>query len=150
MDRTWEGIRSKHFPKRWKKDCSKSFFPGVTRLSAATPSAWHSGINYPFFSLFLYWKGSIFLTHLQTLYPWFLKISSFWSIIKRHSNALSPIGPKLFWTVQIVLDRCKLFWLSPNSCGKVQIRLFWTKFYNLDLFKMIWTQPKWIGPVQNN
>ena len=60
------------------------------------------------------------------------------------------LGPKSFWTVQIVLDGYKLFWSGPNHFGQVQIRLLWTNFYNLDLSKMIWTRPKWIGPVQNN
>ena len=40
------------------------------------------------------------------------------------------IGPKLFWTNQIVLDEYKSFW-------QVQIRLFRTNFYNLDLSKII-------------
>ena len=60
------------------------------------------------------------------------------------------ICPKLFWTVQIVLDENKLFWLGPNHFGQVQIIFFWTNFYNLDLSNMIWTRPKRIGPVQNN
>ena len=42
------------------------------------------------------------------------------------------IGPKLFWTIQIVLVRSKLFWSGPNHFGQVQIRLSWTNLYNLD------------------
>ena len=63
---------------------------------------------------------------------------------------------KLFWTVQIILDRYKLFGHvqfflpCPKHFGQVQIRLFFTNFYNLDLSKMILTGPKQIGLVQNN
>ena len=49
------------------------------------------------------------------------------------------IGPKIFWTVQIVLDRFKLFWSCPNRFGWVQIILV---RYELDfsgLFFIIWT-----------
>jgi hypothetical protein len=60
------------------------------------------------------------------------------------------IGPKLFWTVQIVLVGSKSFWLGPNHFGQVQIIAFWSNFYNLDLSKMIWTKPKQIGSVQND
>ena len=65
------------------------------------------------------------------------------------------MGPKLFWTIQIVLDGYKLFWSGPNRFGQVQIRLLqagllWTDFYNMDLTKMIWTRPKQIGPVIND
>ena len=31
------------------------------------------------------------------------------------------IGPKLFWTNQIVSDKYKLLWLGPNHFGQVQI-----------------------------
>ena len=58
------------------------------------------------------------------------------------------IGPKLSWTVQIVLAR---FWLGPNPFGQVQIWFFWTNSYNLDLSKMIWTRPiKWLVLDQND
>jgi hypothetical protein len=69
------------------------------------------------------------------------------------------IRPKWFWTVQIVLDGYKLFWLGPIHFGRVQIilvsrqvqiRLFWTNFHSLSLSKMIWTPSKRIGPVQND
>ena len=60
------------------------------------------------------------------------------------------IGPKWFWTVQIVLKEYKLFWSGPNHFGQFQIKIFWTNFYNLDLSKMIWTLPKQIVPVQND
>ena len=52
------------------------------------------------------------------------------------------IGPKRFWTIQIVLDGSKLFWLVPNHFGQVHIRFFWTIFYNLDLTKTNWIRPK--------
>ena len=64
------------------------------------------------------------------------------------------LDPKLFWTIQNVLDhsKCfgrvqivlimsKLFWSGTNHFGQVLIRLFWTNFYDLDLSKMIWTRP---------
>ena len=60
------------------------------------------------------------------------------------------IGPKWFWTLQIVLGGYKLFRLGPNNFGQVKIRFFWTNFYNLDLCNMIWVLPKWIGPAQND
>jgi hypothetical protein len=60
------------------------------------------------------------------------------------------IGPKLFWTVQIVLDWYKLLWLGPNYFGQVQIKLLCTDFYNLDLSKMIWARQKQIGPDHND
>ena len=63
------------------------------------------------------------------------------------------MGPKLFWTIQIVLDGYKLFWSGPNRFGQVRIRLLqagllWTDFYNmdqsdqndLDLTKTNWTR----------
>ena len=52
------------------------------------------------------------------------------------------IGPKLFWTVQIVLDGYKLFWLSPIHFGQVQIDFS-------GLFFIIWTCPKRFGHNQN-
>jgi hypothetical protein len=58
-------------------------------------------------------------------------------------------GPKLFWTIRIVLDGYKLFWSGPNCFGQVQIRLLWTNLYNLDPTKMMWTRPKRIGHNQN-
>jgi hypothetical protein len=59
------------------------------------------------------------------------------------------IGPKLFWTVQNVLDGYTSFLLGPNcfDLGPInfdlaQVRLFWTHIYDLDLTKMNWTYPK--------
>ena len=60
------------------------------------------------------------------------------------------MGPKLFWTDQIVLDNYNLFLSGLNHFGQVQIRLFWTNFYNLDLSKMIWIRPKRIEPAKND
>jgi hypothetical protein len=60
------------------------------------------------------------------------------------------IGPKRFWTIQIVLDGYKLFLSGPNHFGQVQIRLLWTNLYNLDPTKIIWTRPKRIGLDQNH
>ena len=59
------------------------------------------------------------------------------------------LGPKRFWTVQIVLDRHKSFWLGPNHFGQVQIILvrFKLDFYGLILtiwtFKLRSEQKKW-------
>jgi hypothetical protein len=69
------------------------------------------------------------------------------------------IGPKWFWTVQIVLDLSKLFWSCPNRFGRVQIILVRYKldfsglFFlllgtvpnDLDPTKTIGTQPKWFA-----
>ena len=70
------------------------------------------------------------------------------SILKRTLLPCPSIGPKWFWTVQIVLDGFKLFWVGTNHFGQVQIRLFWSDFYNLVLSKMIWTRPEtnWTRP----
>ena len=68
------------------------------------------------------------------------------SLANQSINALS------LWTVQIVLDRCKMFWSSTNSLGRVQIILIRFKldfpgliFHNIDLSKMIWARPKLFG-----
>ena len=58
------------------------------------------------------------------------------------------IGPKLFWTVQIVLVGSRSFW--SNNFVQVQIRLFWTIFYNLYLTKTNWTCPKQFVLDQNH
>ena len=50
------------------------------------------------------------------------------------------ICSNLFWTVGIVLNGYKLFWMCPNH--------FRYGFYVLVF--LIWTQPKQIGPVLNN
>ena len=52
------------------------------------------------------------------------------------------IGPKWFWTIQIVLVGSKLFWWSSNHFGQVKLDFPW-------LFFIIWTFPKWFGPNQN-
>ena len=60
------------------------------------------------------------------------------------------IGPKWFWTAQIVFVGYKSFWSGTNYFGQVQIRLFWTIFHNLDLCKIIWTRIEQIGAIQND
>ena len=60
------------------------------------------------------------------------------------------IGPKWFWTAQIVFVGYKSFWSGTNHFGQVQIRLFWTNFHNLDLCKIIWTRIEQIGAIQND
>ena len=70
------------------------------------------------------------------------------------------IGPKWFWTVQIVLDGYKLFWSGPirfgqaqiilDRFGQVQIIKISPEKSNLNLTKMIWTRPKQFLHVQNN
>ena len=59
------------------------------------------------------------------------------------------IGLKLFWTVQIVLDVYKLFWLGPYCFGRVQIILVRFKLDFSGLIFIIWTCPKWFEPNQN-
>ena len=69
--------------------------------------------------------------------------------------------PKLFWTVQIVLNRCKLFWSGPKPYGRVQIILVRFKLDFMDQFllfepvqndcysaKMIWTVQNNFGPIE--
>ena len=41
------------------------------------------------------------------------------------------IGPKLFWTVQIILVEYQSFWMGPISFGQVQIILDRSKFKKL-------------------
>ena len=62
----------------------------------------------------------------------------------------TSIGPKWFWTNQIVLDGYKLFWLGPNHFGRVQIIFERFKLDFSGLTFIIWACPKWFGPVQNN
>ena len=50
------------------------------------------------------------------------------------------MGPKFFWTDQIILVKYQSFWTVPNSPEKS----------NLNLAKMIWTRPKRFWPNQNN
>ena len=52
------------------------------------------------------------------------------------------MGPKWFWTVQIIFVEYQLFWTDPIHFGQVQIIL--------NMIQMIWTLPKWIGLIQNN
>ena len=59
-------------------------------------------------------------------------------------------GPKLFWTVQIILVEYQSFWMGPIHFGQVQIIKISPEKSNLNLTNMIWTQPKRIGLVQND
>ena len=59
------------------------------------------------------------------------------------------IGPKWFWTVQIVLHGYKLFWSGPNCFGCVQIILVGFKLDFYGQIFIIWTFPNWFGPDQN-
>ena len=53
------------------------------------------------------------------------------------------MGPKWFWTVQIILVEFQLFWMCPICFGWDQIIL--ARFKK----SLIWTWPKWFGPDQN-
>ena len=55
------------------------------------------------------------------------------------------LGPKWFWTIQIVLDGYKFFWSGPNH-----FRIFWTNFYNLDPTKENWTRQLKKNPAKPN
>ena len=79
------------------------------------------------------------------------------------------MGPKWFWTVLIVLDGYKLFWLGRNCSGQVQITNSWIFFFHMiqncwvgldtNCFGQVqitilwnivfWFDPKWFGPNQN-
>ena len=66
-------------------------------------------------------------------------------ILNHKVNFLMPcpsIGPKLFWIVQIILDRYKSFWLGPNHFGRIQIIFVMFKLDFSGLFFIIWTYPK--------
>ena len=88
------------------------------------------------------------------------KLQKFGLGLWAHCNALCEcvlmpypsIGPKLFWTVQIVLVGSKLFWSDQNRFGWFQIILVKFKldfsrlnFHNLDLAKLSGTRPKLFG-----
>ena len=60
------------------------------------------------------------------------------------------MGPKWFWTVQIILVEYKLFGTNPICYGRVQIILNRSKLLKLVQKNIIWTQPKWFGPDQND
>ena len=60
------------------------------------------------------------------------------------------MGPKWFWTVQIVFVGSNLFWSGPNHFGQVQIINISPEKSNLNQTKMILSQPKQFGPNQNN
>jgi hypothetical protein len=77
-------------------------------------------------------------------------VGKFPSILKLILMPYLSIGPKWFWTVQIVLVRSKSFWLVPNHFGRVQIILVRFKLYFYLLFFIIWTCPKWFEPDQND
>ena len=62
----------------------------------------------------------------------------------------NSVGPKLFWTFQIILVKYQfgrvrfvlhgsnLFWSGPNHFGQVQIVKISSEKSNLSLTKMIW------------
>ena len=54
------------------------------------------------------------------------------------------MGPKLFWTVQIILIKYQLFWTCPIHFGQVQIIKISPEKSNLTLTKNA------LGPDQNN
>ena len=60
------------------------------------------------------------------------------------------MGPKWFWTVQIILLWHQLFWMGLNHFGKVQIIKVSPEKPNLNLTKMIWAWPKQFAPDQKN
>jgi hypothetical protein len=60
------------------------------------------------------------------------------------------LGPKLFWTVQIILVEYQSFWTCPIRFKQVQIKKICPEKSDLNLTKMIWTQPNQIELDQNN
>ena len=69
------------------------------------------------------------------------------------SKRLMPcpsMGPKWFWTDQIILVEYQSFWTGPICFGRVQIILVRFKSDFSTLIFIIWTRPKWIGLVLNN
>ena len=68
------------------------------------------------------------------------------------------VCPKLFWTIQIVLDGYQLFWSCPSRFGRVQIilvrfkldfsGLFWPVQNDWYLTKMIWSVQNHFGPIE--
>ena len=59
------------------------------------------------------------------------------------------MGPKCFWTVQIILVEYQSFWMCPIRFGQVQIIKNSPGNINLNLIKTIWTRPKQSVSVQN-
>ena len=65
--------------------------------------------------------------------------------------ALMPsMGPKWFWTVQIILVEYQSFWAGSIHFGWIQIILGRSKSKKLVQKSLIWTWPKWFGPNQND
>ena len=60
------------------------------------------------------------------------------------------MGPKLFWTVQIILVGYQTFWMGPIHFNQVQIKQISPEKSDLNLTKIVWTRPKQIVLDQNN
>ena len=60
------------------------------------------------------------------------------------------MGPKWFWTVQIILVEYQSFWVGPIHFGQTQIVLDRFKLQKLGQKNQIWTWPEFFGPNQNN
>ena len=121
------------------------------------------------FNIFFFFSTRVFVYFAQSLcVPWcwgFWTWRRIWHFKQQFWVSILSIfiGPKWFWTVQIVLIGSKSFWSKRMNFGDIRrahprnslvlvgsksllVRFFWTKFYNLDLSKMILTRLKQIGP----
>ena len=58
------------------------------------------------------------------------------------------MGPKLFWTVKIILVEYQSFWTGPIHFNQVQIVMDRSKLKKLVQKNLIWTWPKWFGHDQ--
>ena len=67
------------------------------------------------------WKGIIYISSRNRCYVWWVHY-----VCNRNNLPFLPcpsMSPKWFWTVQIILVECQLFWLAPICFGQVQIIL---------------------------
>ena len=85
-------------------------------------------------------------------------------VVQRTLMPCPSMGPKWFWTIQIILVEYQLYWTGPIRFGQAQIILdmskLWKKIVQKSLIwpwpkwyeptKTIWTKPKQFVPVQNN
>jgi hypothetical protein len=98
----------------------------------------------------------------------FCKPSEILSEVEKNQMPCPSMGPKWFWTNQIILVDYQLFWTGPIHFGQVQIILersklqkivqeslictwpkcFWSAQNGLDMTKTICTSPKQFGRSQ--
>ena len=123
-----------------------------TNSTTRSTGIWMSGLWSRCYLCNVCWMFQCFWAQKSQLSDFYnRRYGSTWYFLKSLMPCLS-IGPKWFWTVQIVLlkvpiflDRSNLFWSCPNHSVWVQIIKISPEKSNLNLTKMIRTQPKQFG-----